>query len=348
MPRVVSTAPRRGALVSLAPQWTSAIGDHVIAAAWSPDGSMLAAASVAGPVSVFDGATGALRWTAPAHRIGTTSIGWNADGRLLASGGQDGIARIWDAATGEERAAVVCGRAWVEKVSWAPADPVLAVAAGRSLLFLDETGERLRDHADHPSTIADIAWRPGSRNLTAACYGGLHHYSLDFPERIGADEWTGSALVIAWSPDGRYIATGDQDASVHFWFARSGEDLMMSGYATKVRELSWDATSRHLATGGSDTVVLWDCSGKGPEGRRPLELKGHQHFVSALAWQHHGGVLASSGRDGRVVLWRPARDRRQLALATFAATPTVLAWSPDDRWLAIACDDGAIAVVPSI
>jgi WD40 repeat protein len=206
----------------------------------------------------------------------------------------------------------------------------------------------LRTHAGHPSTIADIAWRPASRHLTAACYGGLHHYSLDYPERMGADEWAGSTLVIAWSPDARYVATGDQDATVHFWFARTGDDLMMSGYATKVRELAWDPTSRYLATGGSDTVVLWDCSGKGPEGRRPIELKGHEHFVSALAWQCHGGVLASAGRDGRVVLWRPARDRRQLARATFASTPTVLAWSPDDRWLAIACDGGDITVVPSL
>src|SRR5260221_14213499 len=43
-----------------------------------------------------------------------------------------------------------------------------------------------------------------------------------------------------------YIATGDQDSTVHFWKVASGRDLMAQGYATKVRNLSWDSSSRYL------------------------------------------------------------------------------------------------------
>ena len=44
----------------------------------------------------------------------------------------------------------------------------------------------------------------------------------------------------------------------------------MSGYSTKVRELSWHANSRFLATGGGPAVVVWDFSGKGPAGSKPV------------------------------------------------------------------------------
>ena len=40
----------------------------------------------------------------------------------------------------------------------------------------------------------------------------------------------------------------------------------MYGFPTKVLELSWNSTGRWLATGGSSSVILWDCSGKGPAG----------------------------------------------------------------------------------
>jgi len=348
MPRVVSGAPKRGALVTLEARWTGNLDDYVIALAWSPDGALLAALSVAGSLTLYDARTGALQATAQAHRLGATTLGWSADGRVLASGGQDGCVRLVDSVTLVDRIVRVSPHAWVEKVAWAPADSMLAVAAGRELVFLDATGQVVGRHAGHPSTIADIGWRPGARQLTAACYGGLHHYSPESSERLGSDEWTGSTLAIAWSPDGRFVATGDQDATVHFWFSRTGEDLMMSGYATKVRELAWDPQSRYLATGGSDTVVLWDCIGKGPEGRKPTELNGHSETISALAWQKRGNVLASAGRDGRVLLWRPTQDRRQRARGQFAAPPSVLAWSPDDRSLAVGCDDGSITVLNSI
>ena len=65
-------------------------------------------------------------------------------------------------------------------------------------------------------------------------------------------------------PTGRFIATGNQDSTVHLWITETGKDLHMSGYSTKVRELSWHANSRFLATGGGPAVVVWDFSGKGP------------------------------------------------------------------------------------
>jgi WD40 repeat protein len=131
---------------------------------------------------------------------------------------------------------------------------------------------------------------------------------------------------------------------VHFWIVKTGEDLQMWGYPTKVRELAWDPTSRYLATGGGVAVTVWDCSGKGPAGTRPLVFEAHEAPLSALAFQGRGPLLASGGQDGLVALWRPGMTRKPLALATNDAEITRLAWAPDDRSLAIGSASGTVVM----
>lgn len=78
--------------------------------------------------------------------------------------------------------------------------------------------------------------------------------------------------------------------------------------------LAWDASSRYLATGGSDSVVVWDCSGKGPEGCKPATLQSHEDLISCLAFQPVGDILASGGRDGNLMLWRGMKNKKSRCL----------------------------------
>jgi WD40 repeat protein len=131
---------------------------------------------------------------------------------------------------------------------------------------------------------------------------------------------------------------------VHFWIASSGKDLQMWGYPTKVRELAWDATSRYLATGGGPAITVWDCSGDGPEGTKPIQLTGSDAAVTALAYQGRAELLAAAMEDGLIALWAPARLRRPLTRLALGSAVTKLAWSPDDRLLAVASEDGSVGV----
>jgi len=106
MPRVKKTVLPS---VPIPVQWQSAISDHVIALAWSPDGRWLAAAAVSGPISLFDGATGQRTTVLAGHHLGTTSLSWHPGSTCLASAGQDGLVRLWDVATGCEQHALEAG-----------------------------------------------------------------------------------------------------------------------------------------------------------------------------------------------------------------------------------------------
>jgi WD40 repeat protein len=328
--------------VSWEARWQAEIGEHVIALAWSPDSSALAAAAVGGPISVCDGMTGRIRHILPGHGFGTTALSWSPQGKIVASAGQDGKVKFWNVATGQLQQTLDGGSAWVERVAWSPDGTLLASAAGKKVRLWNAAGQLVREYGNHPSTVADIQWKPGTLELASAAYGQIALFNPDEAEPARCLKWKGAQLVLAWSPDGKYIATGDQDSTVHFWKVKTGADLMMSGYPVKVRELSWDHASRFLATGGGSVPCVWDVSGKGPAGTTPLQFEGHKANVTGLAFQHSGPLLASGGADGQVILWHPGKHRRPLAQVQGDAGITQIAWSPDDQRLGVGAESGAV------
>jgi WD40 repeat protein len=341
MPRLAEREPVQAPALEVA--WESDLADHVVELAFSPDGLWLAAAAVGGPVTVYAVESGERKALLPGHHQGTLTLSWRADSQLLATGGQDGMVRVWDLAAGGSTC-WAAGAQWVERVAYSEHSDYLACAAGRKLRLHNSQGDLLRGYPDHPSTISDIAWQPGELIFATSCYGQLATWHVNAEEPLKKFEWKGSVLCVAWSPDANFVATGNQDASVHFWYRKSGRDLEMTGYAHKVRELAWDADSRYLATGGSPVVIIWDCSAKGPAGSTPIQLAAHERSVSSLEFQPKGSLLASGGREGRVCLWTPKKSARPVRHSMLPGEVTKVRWQPSGRRLAAASSTGAIRV----
>lgn len=326
--------------------WQANLPDHVIGLAWSPDCSRLAAAAVSGPIVILDSA-GKSELQMKGHGFGTAAIDWAPNGILLASAGQDGKVRLWNTSTGDEAAVLECGSAWVERVAWNANGSWLAAAAGKKVRVWNSAGASVRDLPDQAGTVTDLAWRPGTNQLTVLGYGAANIYDPATDKLEQSFTWKGSPLALAWSPDGKVLAHGNQDSTVHFWYAASGKDLQMSGFPSKVRELAWDSSGRYLATGGGPVPCLWDCGGpKGPEGSTPQMLEGHEDNLTALAYQSRGYLLASAALDGRVLLWQPANKKEpKVGEFRFDGEATTLRWSPDDKSIAAGSDHGSVVLL---
>jgi WD40 repeat protein len=272
------------------------------------------------------------------HDGGALTVAW-APATVMASGGRDGRVVVG----GRDGDA---GGPWVERVAWRPDGGLLAAAVGRRLQLWSIAGECVGVTTDLPATVASIAWHPRGIVCAAATYGGVRLVRANGAAVVDHLSWTGSVLELAFSPDGRRLAHGNQDASVHFWDLKRGGELEMTGYETKVRELAWTGDGRYLLTGGGATITAWDFHrAGGPAGSRPLELETHEDRVTALAGQPRGDLVASGGRDGRLLVWRPGSDDLPLAGTALDGAVSALRWSPDGRRLAAGADGGEVVVL---
>jgi len=332
--------------MQLTKHWAGQLDDYVIALAWAPDGTSLAAASAAGPITLYGAPDGAKRVVLPGHDQGSNAIAWQPGTALLASGGQDGAVKLWDTAAGQHVATVSLGRPWVEHLAWRPAGsaPILAAAAGRKLAFINPDATVRHAFQDAPKTISALAWHPLGGCAAVAYFGGVCLWGADDAAAQREYPYGNGIHALEWSPDGRWIVSGNQDPSVHLWMLGSDVELQMSGYEGKVRHLSFDSGSRWLATSGSRDACVWDCSGAGPEGREPVMLA-HDAPVCGVAFQRAHGLLASASQDGALVLWSPERRQPLRATVRMPAAAACLAWSPDDRFLAIGSEKAMVYVL---
>jgi WD40 repeat protein len=309
------------------------LDDYVSTLGFSADGECLVAGSLAGDAAIVHGAR---RVGLASHPGGVLCAAWSPAAPVVAVGGADGTLRC-STAEGVAAEPVALG-AWVNQVAWRPDGSLLAVAAGRDVAVLGADGAE-QDRHRHPSTVTAIAWTPSGMRLAAGCYGGVWWYQ---PGTDGVHKhfaWKGSVLTLAVSPNTRWIASGNQDNSVHVWRLWNGDDLQMSGYEAKVEHLAWDRSSRWLCVAGIGEVTLWDFSGRGPQGSRPKTLDGHTRRVTALAFS--GTTLASGSADGTIRLWSVPK-KKPVAVIDVEDEITRLAWHPRGGVLAVGTASGTV------
>jgi WD40 repeat protein len=336
----------KGALAKHAPErWRASTDSCVVSAAWSPDGQRLAVASISGSIQVLAVSSGSVEQAFKGHNFGATVVHWHPAREQFATAGQDGRVRLWSPGSNTALNELDGGAEWVEHLAWSPSGTYLLSAAGRKLRLWNADGHLVREYQDHTNTIAGVAWNPRTDEFASACYGRVSIWHPETEKSVRTFLWKGSMLSLAWSRDGKYLCHGNQDSTVHFWIVKSGKDLQMWGYPTKVRELSWDRRSRYLATGGSPEVTVWDCSGRGPADTDPIVLKHHEETVSQLAYQQNGALLASGCQAGEIAIWNPGKHAKAVCISKLPGPVSHLSWSPDDEHLIAASEAGTIVLL---
>jgi WD40 repeat protein len=345
-------------IMQLTKHWAAQLDDYVIDLAWSPDGTQLAAASTAGAVSLFAAKDGATAHILPGHDNGTNCVAFLPQSRpagvntapVLATGGQDGAVKFWDTLSGQHTGTASLGSAWVEHLAWRPvtatanASPLLFAAAGKNLSALRADGSVAHGFKPAPKTISALAFQPAGGCAAVAYFGGVCLWDGDDFVAQKEYPYSNGIHALVWSPDNRWLVSGNQDPSVHLWMPDDDTELHMSGYEGKVKFLSFDHTSRWLATGGGRDACVWDCAGAGPEGREPAMLP-HDAPICAVTFQNSHSLLAAASTEGTVQLWSPERRQPLRATVKMPAAATKLSWSPDDRQLAIATAQGHVFVL---
>jgi WD40 repeat protein len=321
------------------------LDDYVVDLAWSPDGRQLALAGGEGKVAL--GAVGEkfTLATLGEHMLGTLAVAWQPHAKRFATAGQDGSVALWDADAARQHKRWKPGIGATQALAWSPLGEVLATAAGKSVTLWSAEGDKIHAFAPAASTAVALAFdRPGT-DLGVALNGELAVHRIEKSRyETRRYKWPAACLTVNFSGNGRFLASGMADGTLHFWNRSTGKDSQMRGYDGKVQLVGFSDNSKYLASCTGNEMVLWDFSGKGPEGSKPIVLSGHTDRIEAFAWQTGGEHLLSGGRDWRLVLWRPGRAREPIDVQMTDGEISAMRWSPDGKRVAVGEKHGRVSL----
>ncbi len=277
--------------------------------ALSPDRNMLADADVSilrtdsGPrIQLWDVRTGK-----PGLQLGNTKrvsggLAFSPDGRLLASG-EDSLVTLWDVRDGKEvrqikglplRRGVPLLLARWDGPRGGPGQFQRCTRA-RTLRLYDVASGEGKSTFDVNEACTGLTFSPDGKVLAAGNGYVQDAFVRLWDIRTGSEicRYRGSSGVIAFSPNGKLVASGAGslywlDRSVHVWEAATGRLIhRFEGHHGDVGSVAFAPDGLSVASGGGDsTILLWDITGLRGDGRwqaRPLGQRQLDAYWTALA-----------------------------------------------------------------
>jgi eukaryotic-like serine/threonine-protein kinase len=293
----------------------------ILTVAWSPDGRSLATGDAASCIRVRQADTGQELLVSRVHTHSITTLAWSPEGTHLASGDLNGLITVWEVLTGKTR-------------------------------YTFHSSNRTEEEGDYS---AKVAWSPDGRFL--ACRGWWDdRMTIQLREAETGEQlmrWRAreGVATLQWSPQGKYLTSGDSSGAVHLWDSLTGQRV--ATYQTSsvtnvsplvyVNHIAWSPDGRRIAFGDTLGIVqAWDVVDTRPlaifsPGRRPIgKIKPWDpDGIIGVRWLPEEGQLAAACRQ--VVQVRHATTGRRLVTYQdpFAGEEGYVLyqvdWSPDRK-----------------
>jgi WD40 repeat protein len=282
---------------------------------------------------------------------------FSQDGKTLISAGDDKTIRFWDVATGKESRKLDCPEP-ILKMAISPDGRTLALvygkksefkmAQGSSTIWMAEPDVLLWDVSAGKETrrlkgraenrVGSLVFAPDGETLWTSDSQAVRSWNLRTGEEIGKPLEAAFVSVMAFTADGKTMATGGADQVIRLWDVKDRHEKSATvGHQGPIHAVAVAPDGRTFATAGADaTIRLWDRA----TGRERGQLVGQGKYLSALAFTPDGRGLLSTGSppsDETVRLWDIATGKEVHRFAGVSSVST-----PDGKILAAATKDGIV------
>ncbi|KAH9918069.1 WD40-repeat-containing domain protein [Fomitopsis serialis] len=169
---------------------------------------------------------------------------------------------------------------------------------------------------------------------------------LDYPEEPESrkqdatavlDHQAGGITALAYSNDGRLLASGSDDAFIEIWNVNTQQRIRTcEGHTQSISSLAFSPDGRELVSGSDDGLaIVWSTR----TGERRFDLADHANDIYFVAYSPDGTIIATSSVDCTIRLWNARTGQRMAVLEGHGALVMLVSFSSDGRLLASASAD---------
>ncbi len=246
----------------------------------------------------------------------------------------------------------------VTAVAWAPHSGRIASACLDTTVQVWDASDfgHVLIYRGHSAPVSAVAWSPDGRRIAS---GSWDHSVQVWDATNGGNlvlkqpaVYSGHVLTyqghkdtvtaLAWSPDGKRIASASSDDTVQVWDASTGRPILTyRGHAAAVMAVAWSPDGRRIVSASADHMAqVWNAK----DGRYIFSYRGHTDSVAAVAWSPSGRRIASGSWDRTVQIWDATKGVTILTYHGHTDSVTTVAWSPQGKRLASASLDTTVQV----